>query len=205
MITNHLKLLIIGALLLISHISHASVSTVVNTNNLFLSIAQITQTGNSVTVDIGFSGLASGAAPSLGMYDVNLSFDPSYLSYAGAVFGDKTLGNQLDLAQLGSTAIAELPGVGIVSLFELSGDSAEDLNNLQASSFNLATISFDVLNPGTSLLQLDINSLADADGNALSAITISAPVTIVPLPSALLMLLTGLAGLIASNAKRLVV
>ncbi|MDD5115261.1 MAG: cohesin domain-containing protein [Methylobacter sp.] len=202
MITNKIKLLLLAVLLMLTGIAQASVVSNFNPANLFLSITRISQTGNSVNVDIGISGLASGAAPSLSGYDVNLSFDPSYLSFTGVVFGDAALGNQLDLASLGSTTISELAGIGLVNLFELSGDTAEDLNTLQADSFNLATVTFDVLNAGTSLLQLDLNALADADGNALSAITLSAPVTTVPLPSAFLMMIPGLAGLMCAGKRR---
>lgn len=202
MIANKIRLFILATLLMLTGITQASVVSTFNPTSLFLSITRISQTGNSVNVDIGISGLASGTAPSLSGYDVNLSFDPSYLSFTGVVFGDAVLGNQLDLASLGSTTIAELTGVGIVNLFELSGDTAEALNTLQASSFNLATVTFDVLNAGTSLLQLDLNALADADGNALSAITLSAPVTTVPLPSALLLMGPGLAGLMFAGKRR---
>jgi len=202
MITNKIKLSLLAALLMLTGITQASVVSNFNPSSLFLSITRISQTGNSVNVDIGISGLASGTAPSLGGYDVNLSFDPSYLSFAAVAFGDAVLGNQLDLASLGSTTIAELTGVGIVNLFELSGDAAEDLNTLQASSFNLATVTFDVLNAGTSLLQLDLNALADADGNTLSAITVSVPVTTVPLPSAFLLMGPGLAGLMFAGKRR---
>jgi hypothetical protein len=199
--TNKIRLFILATLLMLTGITQASVVTNFNPISLFLSITQITQTGNSVNVDIGISGLASGTAPSLGGYDVNLSFDSSYLAFAGVAFGDAVLGNQLDLASLGSTTIAELTGVGIVNLFELSGDAAEDLNTLQADSFNLATVTFDVLNVGTSLLQLDFNALADADGKALSAVTLSAPVTTVPLPSAFLLMASSLAGLMLAGRR----
>lgn len=202
MITNKIKLSLLAALLMLTGIAQASVVTNFNPANLFLSITRISQTGNSVNVDIGISGLASGAAPSLSGYDVNLSFDSTYLSFAGVVFGDATLGNQLDLASLGSATISELAGIGLVNLFELSGDAAEDLNTLQADSFNLATVTFDVLNVGTSLLQLDFNALADADGNALSAVTLSAPVTTVPLPSAFLLMAPALAGLMCAGKRR---
>lgn len=202
MITSKIKLSLLAALLMLTGITQASVVSTFNPTSLFLNITRISQTGNSVNVDIGISGLASGAAPSLSGYDVNLSFDPSYLSFTGVVFGDVALGNQLDLASLGSTTIAELTGVGIVNLFELSGDAAEALNTLQADSFNLATVTFDVLNAGTSLLQLDLNALADADGNTLSAITVSVPVTTVPLPSAFLLMGPGLAGLMFAGKRR---
>jgi len=202
MITNKIKLSLLAALLMLTGITQASVVSTFNPTSLFLSITRISQTGNSVNVDIGISGLASGAAPSLGGYDVNLSFDSTYLSFAGVAFGDAVLGNQLDLASLGSTTIAELTGIGIVNLFELSGDAAEDLNTLQAPGFNLATVTFDVLNAGTSLLQLDLNALADADGNTLSAITVSVPVTTVPLPSAFLLMAPSLAGLMCAGKRR---
>jgi len=202
MITNKIKLLLLAVLLMLTGIAQASVVTNFNPASLFLSITRISQTGNSVNVDIGISGLASGAAPSLSGYDVNLSFDSTYLSFAAVAFGDAVLGNQLDLASLGSTTISELAGIGLVNLFELSGDTAEDLNTLQADSFNLATVTFDVLNVGTSLLQLDLNALADADGNALSAVTLSAPVTTVPLPSAFLLMAPALAGLMCAGKRR---
>jgi len=202
MITNKIKLSLLAALLMLTGITQASVVSTFNPTSLFLSITRISQTGNSVNVDIGISGLASGAAPSLSGYDVNLRFDSTYLSFAGVVFGDVALGNQLDLASLGSTTIYELAGIGLVNLFELSGDAAEDLNTLQADSFNLATVTFDVLNVGTSLLQLDLNALADADGNALSAVTLSAPVTTVPLPSAFLLMAPALAGLMCAGKRR---
>lgn len=202
MITNKIRLFILATLLMLTGIAQASVVSNFNPANLFLSITRISQTGNSVNVDIGISGLASGAAPSLSGYDVNLSFDPSYLAFAGVVFGDAALGNQLDLASLGSTTIFELAGAGIVNLFELSGDTVEDLNTLQADSFNLATVTFDVLNAGTSLMQLDINALVDAGGNALSAVTLSAPVTTVPLPSAFLLMAPALAGLMCAGKRR---
>lgn len=202
MIANKIRLFILATLLMLTGITQASVVSTFNPTSLFLSITRISQTGNSVNVDIGISGLASGTAPSLSGYDINLSFDPSYLSFAAVAFGDAVLGNQLDLASLGLTTIAELTGVGIVNLFELSGDAAEALNTLQADSFNLATVTFDVLNAGTSLLQLNFNALADADGNALSAITLSAPVTTVPLPSAFLLMGPGLAGLMLAGKRR---
>ncbi|MDP3334953.1 MAG: cohesin domain-containing protein [Methylococcaceae bacterium] len=202
MITNKIRLFILATLLMLTGITQASVASTFNPTSLFLSITRISQTGNSVNVDIGISGLASGAAPSLSGYDVNLSFDPSYLSFTGVVFGDAALGNQLDLASLGSTTIFELAGAGIVNLFELSGDTVEDLNTLQADSFNLATVTFDVLNAGTSLLQLDLNALVDAGGNTLSAITLSAPVTTVPLPSAFLLMAPALAGLMCAGKRR---
>ena len=70
--------------------------------------------------------MGSNIAPSLGTFDLDLSFNNSILSLDSVAFGD-----QLDILGLGSLQIAT-PGTGIVNLYELSFDSVDDLNNLQA-------------------------------------------------------------------------
>ncbi len=168
-----------------------------------LGFSPAAQTGNTLSVGIVISGLAEDAAPALATYDFNLQFDANQLAFTGASFGDSILGNQLDLFNLGENAAsANLIDTGVLNVFELSLDSAADLNNLQADSFTLATFSFFVLSSGNSLLNLTLNTLADANGEPLDAdISPAAPITTVPLPSAFLMLFTGLAGLIFTAAN----
>lgn len=191
-----LRLLTCAACLLLTGTSHASTFFNPGFSFTMVSISDISQTGNSVNVQISISGLGANIAPSLGAYDLDLSFDSSHLAFSGAVFGDALLGNQLDLLNFGDTSSsAFLATADTLNLSELSFDTVEDLNNLQADSFTLATVSFDVLNVGTSQLTLFANAFADAEGNALSVITLSAPVTTVPLPSAMLLMASGLMGL----------
>lgn len=187
------KLLICTAFWLYAGSSQAS--TFVNPGFSFtmVSISDITQTGNSVNIQIGVSGLSPASAPSLGTYDLNLNFDPSHLSFSGAVFGDALLGNQLDLFNFGGNLSgADLTDPGTVNFYEVSLDSVTDLNDLQADRFTLATLSFDVLNFGTSDLTLSVNAFGDAEANDLPVTTLSTSVTTVPLPSAIFMMVSGL-------------
>lgn len=191
------------ALTLFSGLSQASTFINPTPSFLMLSITQVFQFGNSLNVGLGISGLGKSSAPSLGAYDVDLTFDTDQLAFKGAVFGDAELGSQLDLFSFGGNlSSVELTTPGRVNLFELSLDTVEDINTLQADSFSLATLSFDVLNYGTSELTLSGNVLSDAHGNELVAFGMSVPVTTVPLPPAILMMVSGLLGLgFASKAR----
>jgi hypothetical protein len=199
--TKNYRLLILATLLLFTGMAQASVYSTNTPDTIILSIDRITQTGNSVDIGIGISGLGSAVAPSLSTYDLDLDFDPTYLSFARVEYGDSLLGNQLDLFNLGSNpASAELTSPGVVNLFEVSGDSVADLNSLQASSFILATVTFDVLNAGASQLELVSNALGDAGGNSLAHLIVApATITTVPLPPAFFMMFSGLFTILATK------
>ena len=169
-----------------------------------LNINPTTQTGNSVEIGIAISGLDSGAAPSLSTYDLDLKYDSNQLSFVGAAFGDPVLGNQLDLLNFGSNlTAAEISSSGVVNLFELSFDSPGELNSLQADSFTLATLTFNVLGAGTSQFDIVINALGDADGNSLGDVTAtSVAITTVPLPPASFMMFSGLFAVLATKRNR---
>ncbi len=154
--------------------------------------AQNTVVGASFQVQLVVSDLGEGVAPSLASYDLDFSYDPIMLNYTGAVFGDPLLGNQLDLLGLGSLNV-QTPGVGSVNLYELSFDSPEELNLLQAGTFTLATLFFDALSIGDSELGVTLNSLGDALGDPLAAQVANSNITVapVPLPSAGLLLVSG--------------
>ena len=151
------------------------------------------QTDNRLQISLQVSGLADALAPALSTYDVDVHFDPSLLSYSGITFGDPQLGNQLDVFNLGNNPTAvELNGVGILNVFELSLDTPADLNDLQMNNFILATLDFDILNHGSSVLSLNVNVFDDADASALSPAVQSASISTVPVPSAAWLLLSGL-------------
>ncbi len=150
--------------------------------------------GVSFDVALRIADLGDGAAPSLGVFDLDVTFDPTILGFSGVTYGDPLLGDQLDLFGLGSIT-ATTPSVGTVNLFELSLDFPDDLDLLQAGSFTLATLNFDTLGIGVSPLGVSINALGDAYGDPLSA-TVSPGSVSVPEPSTLLLLGSGLAGLV---------
>ena len=128
----------------------AIISTIPSSQNVSL--------GNLFSINLVISGLSSGTAPSVGTFDLDLFFDPLLLSFVSGTFG-----NQLDILGLGSLQTIS-PGFGTVNFFELSLDTIDDLNNLQADSFILATLTFDTLVVGTSSLTLNVNALGDAEG-----------------------------------------
>jgi hypothetical protein len=156
--------------------------------------------GSQISVAINIDGLEPGAA--LGTYDITVAFDAAALSFSSVAFG-----NQLDLFGLGDIQIVT-PGPGTVNLFELSLESETDLNTLQASSFTLATVTFDTLALATNTpLTLTVNALGDAAGNPLTAniggglVSITERVEQVPEPSTIFLLASGAMGLFGLRSR----
>jgi hypothetical protein len=158
--------------------------------------------GDSFGVTIAISGLGAGSAPSLGVFDVDLEFDPSVLSLSGFAFGDPMLGDQLDLLSLGSVTVAS-PGTTRINLFELSLDAPEVLDSLQAGSFTLAGVTFDGIAPGTSPLTLRVHALGDALGLPLAVTEIrDDSVSVIPEPGAAFLFGVGLLLVSAATGYR---
>ncbi|MCQ8117723.1 cohesin domain-containing protein [Methylomonas rosea] len=148
-----------------------------------LHFAPLNQAADAIEIGLSISGLGDDA---LATYDFNIQFDPTHLAFSSVAFGDPFLGDELDVFNLGGNSVAaDLLAPGVLNLFESSLDDAADLQALQANSFTLAIIRFNLLSSGSSQLDFLINSLADAGGDGLSANT--APLTVntvaaVPLP-----------------------
>lgn len=149
--------------------------------------------GDAFSVSLTVDGLGDGVAPSVGVFDVDLAFD------AGQVmFVDANYGSGLDVLSLGSVR-STTEGVGTINLFELSLDSASDLNSLQPGNFSLATISFRALAAGTSYLNASINAIGDGAGVAIPFAVVNGEVAITAVPEvgSWLLLSIGLGGLLA--------
>ena len=128
--------------------------------------------GTPASIDISISGLGDGFPPSLGVYDLTITFDPAILSFSSVSWG-----SGLDVLGLGSIQSAT-PGTGSINLFELSLDQASDLNSLQPASFPLFTLHFGTLGVGTSPLTLSLNALGDADGAPIAADLANGAITV---------------------------
>jgi len=192
-----IKKIIIGAFIAITIISTATQSLAITIG--FTPVTQNVALGNQAVVDLFISGLGNYGPPSLGVFDLDVTFDSSILSFSSAAYGDLVQGDQLDLSGLGSTMVTT-PGAVSLNLFELSLDSIDDLNNLQAGAFTLATLTFVTIGIGTSplgLLGLTENALGDANGDPLSADIQSGSVNVsgnaVPEPGTLVLVCSGLA------------
>lgn len=151
--------------------------------------------GNMASVDLVISDLGVGSAPSIGVFDIDVSFSPSILGLgvAGVVFG-----NQLDILSLGSIQQVDLGVMGVVNVFELSLDSASDLDLLQGASFTLFTLTFDALSVGLSPLSVTVHNLGDSLGTPIVADLSSGSIQVVnaiPEPGALVLFTLGLIGL----------
>src|SRR5689334_6984032 len=146
----------------------------------FIPASQSANVGGSTSVNLAISGLGNHTAPSLGDYDLVINFDSGILAFNSLIFGDPILGDQLDLFGLGNVNGFQPLGAGSLNLFEVSLDSAADLDSMQNASFILATLRFDVMSAGTSTLSIGINSLGDSLGNPLSVDTATGAITAVP-------------------------
>jgi hypothetical protein len=197
MMNHHIKNWIIALCTWFLMVSAANALTI-----SFTPPPQSVVAGAMVDVGVEVSELGSGVAPSLSTFDLDISYNPGLLSFNSVSFGDSSLGDQLDVLGVGGVTSYDDSVSGLINLFELSLDTASDLDTLQADSFTLATLSFNAIGIGNSPLGVIINSLGDAEGNPLTATITPGSVSVIPLPPALPLLGTGLAALILMRRVR---
>ena len=198
------KNLALGAVLLLLslHVAPASAINVdVTTSQSSLNVGEI------LTADVKISGLGSGIAPSLSVFDIDLGFDNSLFAL-GAV----TFGTQLDdLAVAGFPSIQDvIPSASAVNVYELSLDFSSDLDLLQPGSFLLFSVQFEAKSAGVGLFDLAIIELVDTSliPGLLSASTTSATVQVmaplnpIPVPAAVWLFGTALLGLVGFGRRK---
>ena len=161
----------------------------------FVPASQTVVGGQSVAVDIVISGLAR--PPSVGAFDLDVSFDPSILTPVDVVFGP-FLGDPLLFEAI--TGFSFPPG--IVDLAEVSLLLPTDLDSLQPGSFSLATLFFTASGEGISPLVFSEVIVDDAFGDKLEVVAGTGSVEVVPEPSTALLLGTALAALGACQWRR---
>ncbi len=119
--------------------------------------------GEELTVEIVVSELGGGNAPSLGAFDFNFEFDD-------VVFSIQTLdfGTGLDVLGFGSLQGASFLDDNLVNLFELSLDTADDLNMLQSDSFTLIEMTFAAITAGVGKFSVENVILSDGLGDLIN-------------------------------------
>ncbi len=153
---------LIGLIVLVESLSLPWATSALALSVDFVPGSQTVPVGRPVSVDTVLSGLAAAGPPSVGAFDLDVSFDPSILSPTGVTFG-AFLGDPSLFEAL--TASSFLPGV--VDLAEVSLLAPTDLDTLQPVSFALATLSFDTLAFGNSSLNFSQVIVSDAFGERL--------------------------------------
>lgn len=123
-------------------------------------------TGSVAVVQVMISGLGQGTSPSLGAFDLVITYDPKILGIANITFGG-VFGDQLNLSGFGSATFIDQSVPGTIHLEEVSFDPVNTIDRLQQSSFILVTINFHVVGAGTSPLGLSNITLGDSPGNPL--------------------------------------
>jgi len=160
--------------------------------------------GDNIEVQVRISGLNDAGAPALGVYDVNFNYDASLFNFNSILWGDSTLGNQLDLNGFGSLQDSS-SGLDWLSALEISFDDAADLELLQAGKFTLFSVLLNAIAIGNGNFSLTTNSIGDAYGNdlfidAINGTTVNINGVSVPEPSSLL-LLVGLLAIVLLRAR----
>ena len=121
--------------------------------------------GDTFTADVLVSGLGNFSASSLGAFDLNLTFNPSIVSFVGLTFGpllgDATLA-------VPETVTGFTPVAGSVNAFSVSLLTPAQLEALQPASFTLFTVTLEVVGAGDSSLDVEPTALlSDELGNPL--------------------------------------
>jgi hypothetical protein len=149
------------------------------------------EVGAPVSVGVVVSGLGDGVAPSVGAFDLDLSFDTGLLTYDDVAFGPG-LGEPVTEALVSIEVVGGIANGQAVSLLSPSA-----LDALQGESLTLGSIFFMAASPGSGQLELVSVQLSDAFGAPLSIDSLTgSPITVIPEPATALLAGLGLLGLV---------
>ena len=112
--------------------------------------------GDTFTADVVVSGLGNLAAPSLGAFDLNLTFNPSVVNFVGITFG-QLLGDPMAGPVEAVTGFAA--AAGSLNAFSVSLLTPAQLVALQPASFTLFTVTLQVVGTGDSSLDVLPNAV----------------------------------------------
>lgn len=166
----------------------------------FVPASQDVNISDLAVVDLQVVGVGDHTSPSLGGFDVTVTFNPSILSFVGAIFGgflgDIGLGEAVSI-------VTPPPPSGVVNLFEVSLLTGAELAMLQSSSFVIASLTFQAIAGGSSSLSVSKVILSDENGGELvnpdllgGVITVRGGGVVVPEPSTVVLVASCLLGLV---------
>jgi hypothetical protein len=195
-----MKTLLSFTILIVVALSQGSRTSVLAVTLEFLPASQMIGLGQSATVDVIISGLAAVGPPSVGVFDLDVTFNPAILSSTGVRFGD-LLGKPV----LGEALTTSSSARGVIDLAAVSLLSPEELNALQPARFSLASLDFSSLREGTSPLSFSQALMADAFGGILETTASGGIVNVAaPEPSSFFLVASGLVAAIVTTWLRIV-
>jgi hypothetical protein len=150
----------------------------------------LTTPGGTAAVDVLLSGLPAGDPPSVGSFDLDVSYDPLVVTPVALEFGP-----WLGQAGLGEALEFSFDLGGLIDFGSVSLLTGAELDALQPGEFALARITFLGLAPGTSVLGFEQILIDDAGGLKLPVEGTGGSVTVTPEPATLLMVALAWAGL----------
>lgn len=160
------------------------------------SAATLPLVGDDVAVDVIVSGVA--VPPSVGAFDLDLTFDPAVLAPTDIAFGSALGDPDLFEAIVDSNVTG-----GVIDLSEVSLLDQGFLDALQAGgSFVLATITFEGVGAGESLLELAQADVFDGEGDLIAIdANLGSAITVVPEPATATLFAAALAALAAARRR----
>ncbi|PYX00216.1 MAG: hypothetical protein DMG89_05410 [Acidobacteria bacterium] len=147
----------------------------------FSPFSQNVTAGQTISVQVQISGLGNFAVPSVGSFDLFVSFDPTLLSPTtvtfGSLLGDPNIPQAITASQFSATEL-EFAEVSLLTPGELAA--------LQPGTFVLSTLSFTALTSGTATFKFSAGVVDDPFGQKL---------VVVPEPGTLFLVASGFLGL----------
>jgi len=171
--------------------SASAVTLSLNPSNVTVNVGDtfnITLDAQMLQNGVGLTNNSNGVPGAIVAWDVDVFYDKSQM-----VFVKHTLGTGLGL----SLDLSEDDMGGLVDLAEVSLEYSADLVANQPEDFLLATLQFECLKAGNSLIELMVNGVYDENKKIVvvsNGASVSVTQTQVPEPSTFLLLGFGLAG-----------
>jgi hypothetical protein len=140
-------------------------------------VGQSITVGSPVSIDARVDGIGNFTTPSIGGFDLTLTYNPGVLQFSSVSFNVPGQGNLVDLTNNPALNSVDSSVSGVVKFNQISLNTPAELNAVQPSNFTLARINFLGIGSGTSSLNLSATDLIDELTNSLL------PLSAVPFPA----------------------